>query len=235
MAATYFGLDMAWSDTRGSGVCALDASGIVVDERHLATDGEIEEWIAGLATDRAVVAADIPLVVPNETGSRPCDRAVAAAYGSRRAGPHPANRALFETRFGRVRGEALRKRLEGLGFGTPFDRGRRTLFEVYPHPGLVEVFDLAERLRYKKGTVAERRRGLKRLRALLDRLAEATPPLTGPAVAIPNAATGRDLKAIEDRLDARFCAWAALLWAVAPSRLRVFGDATSGHILVPLG
>lgn len=225
---------MAWSDGRPSGVCALDGFGTVVDERWLVTDGEIVEWIAGLATERAVVAADIPLVVPNQTGSRVCDRAVASGYGGRGAGPHPANRQLFESRFGRVRGEDLLRRLGSLGFGLPGSGSGRTVLEAYPHPGLVEVFGLPDRLAYKKGSVSQRRRGLRRLRTLLDGLTDARPPLIGPHIVIAHNASGRELKAIEDRLDARFCAWTAAIWDDDRRRVRIFGDAYGAHIAVAL-
>lgn len=228
--ARFFGLDLAWSDHRSSGVCALDADGRVTDERMLETDDEIVDWVAFHARGSAVIGADIPLLVPNETGSRPCDRAVASAYGARGAGPHPANRSLFIERFGRVRGEDLARRFATLGFGGPFEHGDRVLIEVYPHPGIVEAFGLPARLAYKKGSIAARRSGLLELRAHLDTLATARPALSGPRVEIPTGATGRQLKSIEDRLDARFCAWTAASWDHGCAAL--FGEAGSGHIVV---
>lgn len=46
----------------------------------------------------------------------------------------------------------------------------------------------------------------------------------------------RQLKAIEDLLDARICAWVAAVWTRhGNAGVRVFGDASSGHIAVPIG
>jgi predicted RNase H-like nuclease len=167
---------------------------------------------------------------------RPADRAVMRAYGGRGAGPHPTNRRLLEKRDGRIRGEHLAAELAGLGFGDPWGRTARTLLEVYPHPGLIEVFGLPRRLAYKKGTVEQRRRGLTRLIELLALLGDADPPLIEAPLPSPADLRGRALKALEDRLDARFCAWTALLWArYGPDRVGLFGDAATGHIAVALG
>lgn len=232
-AGVFFGLDLAWADHNYSGVAALDANGNLVDERRLLTDADILDWIdALLVPGPAVVAADIPLQVPNQEGARPCDRSLTSRYGARGAGPHPANRSLFMRRFGRIRGEDLAAELTARGFADPWRGSHRTVLEVYPHPGLIEVFGLGERLRYKRGRVDQRRRGLRRLRALLRQLEDADPPLRAPHQPIPTTATGAQLKAVEDALDARFCAWAALLWHLHPTRIAVYGDADSGHIAV---
>lgn len=231
MTAPFLGLDLAWSDHHPTGACALDAQGRVIDDRLLGDDDSVVAWVARTAAPDAVVAADIPLHVPNSTGSRPCDRALASVYGGRRAGPHPANRSLFLHRYGRIRGEDLSDRLRGLGFAGPWDGSPRVLFETYPHPGLVEVFGLPERLAYKKGALEGRRRGLRTLRSLLRRLEHADPPLRGPLPSVPRAGTGRSLKAVEDRLDAHFCAWSAAVWSrYGEGRVRLFGDRDGGHI-----
>mgnify|MGYP001822865729 CR=1 FL=1 len=228
----HFGLDLAWADHNPSGVCVLDAGGTVLEERLLDSDDAIVAWIDAWLDGPAVIAADIPLAVPNESGARACDRAIASDYGGRRAGPHPANRTIFRSRYGRIRGEDLAARLGERGFGDPWSGSDRILMEVYPHPGIVEVFDLPERLLYKKGPLWQRRRGLARLRALLGSLETARPPLRGPHHVIPRTATGRELKRIEDLLDARFCAWTAAAWARGGCRM--YGSPGAGHIAVPL-
>ena len=48
--------------------------------------------------------------------------------------------------------------------------------------------------------------------------------------------TGPELKAIEELLDSRICAWVAAVWnRYRNTRVRVSGDAASGHIAVPIG
>jgi predicted RNase H-like nuclease len=216
----------------------LDTDGRIVDERMLGSDEEITSWISQWLEGPAVVAIDAPLHVPNETGRRSGENEVGRVYGSRKAGPHSSNRTRLLALHGTIRGEVLAARLGSLGFADPWAGRDRTLLEVYPHPAIIEAFGLSERLIYKakRGVgVAGRRAGLRRLAGLIEQLATADPPLQGPAVAIGDHVRGRALKAIEDQLDARMCAWIAAVWAHRPDRMRLFGDSLSGHIAIPVG
>ncbi len=237
--ARCFGIDLAWSDGNPSGVCALDAEGWIVDERELGSDDEIVHWLVERLDGPAVVAVDAPLLVPNSTGRRQSEADVARVYSGRKAGPHPSNRTLFLSRYGRIRGQELAARFAALDFADPWSGGPRTLLEVYPHPTLIEAFGLPERLLYKakRGVSVDGRRiGLRNLARLLDGLAGADPPLRGPAVDVPDSARGRGLKSIEDRLDARLCAWIAAVWdRYGEERVRLFGSAAEGHVAIPFG
>lgn len=237
-SARFFGIDLAWSTRNLTGVCAIDQQGAMVDERLLQTDAEILQWIAERLKGPAVVAVDAPLVVPNVSGRRPCEAQVAKAYAAKKAGPHPANRNLLADAGGTIRGERLATALGDLGFTDPWSASDRTVLEVYPHPTLIEVFHLPERLAYKAKPglgVADRRQGLRRLSSLLAQLQDAEPPLVAPRVRVSDRNRGAALKAIEDRLDARICAWVASLWAHDQTRIRLFGDRVTGHIAVGLG
>ncbi|MDJ0955172.1 MAG: DUF429 domain-containing protein [Acidimicrobiia bacterium] len=234
----YLGLDLAWSAQNLTGACALDGGGRIVDERMLGGDDEIIDWIDNLIEGPAVVAIDAPLHVPNETGRRPCESELHRVYGSRKAGPHSSNRTRLLGTHRAIRGEELATRLGDMGFGDPWSAGDRTLLEVYPHPAIIEVFGLDERLIYKSKrgvTVDDRRHGLRTLSDLLDSLSAADPPLIGASVAVPDDARGAALKQIEDRLDARLCAWVASVWGHHRGRVRLFGDSATGHIAVPIG
>ena len=233
--AAAIGIDLAWSDRNLSGCVAVDSKGRVVDERLLAADDDIVEWVAALADEHATVAIDAPLLVANETGRRPCENEVARVYGSRHAAPHSSNRRRLIGSHGRIRGEDLAARLGELGFGDPWSDSQRVVLEVYPHPAIVEVFGLDRRLKYKKGNVAERRAGLRTLEGLIAELASAMPSLHAPRLDITESTGGASLKGIEDLLDARICAWIARLWQHDPERVTIYGDSTYGHIAVPSG
>jgi len=237
-SASLLGLDLAWSTRNPTGACALDSAGRVVDERMLESDDEIIDWVARHLAERAVVAIDAPLQVPNETGRRPCENELHREYGSRRAGPHASNRSRLVATHGAIRGEDLAARLADLDFGGPWAGRDRTVLEVYPHPAIIETFELPERLVYKakRGVSVDRRRqGLRKLARLVDSLATASPPFVAPTISIGEDVKGAALKLIEDRLDARLCAWIAAVWNAAPERMRLFGDAATGHIAVPIG
>ena len=130
------------------------------------------------------MAVDAPLRVPNETGSRACDRALSAEWRQFHAGAYPANRRLL-ARNGIVRGEALAAALtERFQFNETNVVPRRTkarlVCEVYPHPALVSLFGLGRILKYKRGrgrSYEERWPEFERYRSLLRGLRKANPPL----------------------------------------------------------
>lgn len=243
----FCGLDLAWSARNTSGGVILELAGDVarpvVWRDDLGLDQEILGFLLeGVGSGPALVAIDAPLVVRNETGTRPCDLALSHAYRKAEAGALPANRR----RLGPVvRGEELVKTLTGEGFVfSPAVQRRkpvRQVIEVYPHPAAVELFGLKKTLKYKaKGgrSLEARRRELLRYRDLLASLREREPPLKAEALLcqleIPRL-RGAELKRTEDLLDALFCAYIALhIWWHGPEGYRTFGSENSGFVLVPI-
>ena len=91
------------------------------------------------------------------------------------------------------------------------------VIETYPHPGHIEMFGLLSILKYKKGTIDEKRAGLARYMALLERLQDRAPTLQVQTVPLLDTDVaglrGAAVKQQEDLLDALFCAYTALhLW-----------------------
>lgn len=187
------------------------------------------------------MAVDAPLVVPNETGWRPCERLLAQAFRRFEAAPYPANRRRFG---GKVRGEELVQKFEGGGFvHSPFVEARkevRQVVEVYPHPAAVNLFGLERTLKYKARcgrSLDFRKEELFRFVVLLRELEGASPPLHAPEIlsAPLFRLRGRAHKAAEDLLDALFCACIALYcWFWGPDGYEIFGSATEGYVLVPV-
>ncbi|MBN1658597.1 MAG: HAD-IIIA family hydrolase [Anaerolineae bacterium] len=249
----FVGLDLAWSPRNPSGFALLDQDGQILEvSGKLGSDDEI---VAALAhalpgDDPGLVAIDAPLAVPNEVGARPCDREVASVFGRFEAGPHPANRRVL-ARYGGLRGEDIRRRLERLGFhhnpylvkGFP---GRQVI-EVFPHPAMVSLFGLDRTLKYKPRQGRDmtiRRAELGRLIDYLGALQAADPPLhlRDDLLALDlERRKGRGLKEAEDMLDAIVCAYSALhAWWHGPRGYAVYGegavsaDPEAGHIVVPM-
>ncbi len=169
-----------------------------------------------------VIALDIPIGPQLITERRAADRMVTRAYIRRKAGTHsptaerpgPISRKLFE-------------QLSACAFkwlhanASPFDRQNSHIFiEAYPHPAIIELLDLNERLKYKVSKLqkywpaleSEQRwmavtQNLARLRSALDKR------LAGVAKWLPSAKSlNRNkpvsrLKGYEDALDAIVCAW----------------------------
>lgn len=239
MKVRAFGLDLAWKDRNATGAVVVDEGGRVLSERLLLSDDDIVTWVLDHVVGDATtaIAIDGPLIVPNPTGRRSCESELSAEYAARKAATHSSNRTLFSRWYGRVRGEDLVERFAAHGF--ELLARQAGIIEVYPHPALIELFGLAERHRYKAKRgfrVADRRIGLQELDTMLASLGSADPPLLAPPLVIDNSVRGRALKDAEDLLDARLCAWLALLWVEkGPDGFTIYGDRESGHIAVPRG
>ncbi|MBC7169787.1 DUF429 domain-containing protein [Candidatus Bipolaricaulota bacterium] len=243
----FIGLDLAWSRRRTTGGAILawdgNAARLVAWDPALGDDGSILAFtLRGAGEDGALVAIDAPLVVPNERGTRPCDRALSRAYRRQEAAAYPANRARLGPA---VRGEVLAARLQDHGFtASPLVHRQgevRQVVEVYPHPATVELFGLEKTLKYKARpgrTLASRWAELLRLRELLGALADREPALDAePLLATldPAGLRGQALKAVEDLLDALVCAYIAVhLWYWGEAGCRRFGDLDTGYVLVPI-
>lgn len=165
---------------------------------------------------------------------RVADRLAHSFYGKYHAGAYPASRAR---RFWK-RTTRLSSSLAKLGFGhgdewAPKSIGRFQI-EVHPHAAAVQLFLLDRIVKYKKGRLEERAAELKRLRGLLlERLPALVPRL--PITELPEIpASGRELKAVEDQLDALLAAYiAAHWWYWGRERNEVLGNSRLGYIIVP--
>jgi len=220
-----------------SGVAALDWDGRslhLAGLNRLTAPEDVLGWVAEQATEDTGIGIDAPIVIPNATGMRIADRLTHLSFGKYHAGAYPASRARdFWMRTTRL-SSALAK--SGFRHGdelTPKSAGRFQI-EVHPHAASVQLFALDRIVKYKRGTLAERSNGLRRLRGLLlDRLPALVPPLVLTTLPeIPDQ--GRELKAVEDQLDALLAAYiAAHWWYWGRERNDVLGNSRHGYIVVP--
>jgi predicted RNase H-like nuclease len=244
----FIGVDLAWAvDRKHTGVAVMEGDHRGVQLTALSTElrslRNVVEFVCSRAGDDAVVAVDASLIVKNEVGQRPCESAIGRAFGRFGASCHSSNRGRphFDS------GERIVRQLAAAGFahGLPLEatkrRTGRWLFEVYPHPALVRLFNLDRILRYKKGTVHEKRKGLAALRDHLRELLSER-ELLKPSNCLENLLStdlvslkGGALKCYEDLLDAVLCAYLAWhIWCWGQDRNEVFGDLETGYIVVPL-
>lgn len=238
---TFCGLDLAWSQRNASGIAVVDGAGRLLASAVVTTDDEIAGWLAPHLDHVQVVAVDAPLVVPNETGRRPVEAELSAAYQSAYAGALPSNRGnpLFDP----PRGARLADRFGWrIGTARPVADGESppSCIEVYPHPAMVGLFGLDRVIPYKargKRSVEDRRIALG---VLMTHLEAIEPLALGTharwlSLRRVQAATVRpvDLKRLEDELDGIFCAHLAWLWGTGSTALRVWGDEETGFIVAP--
>jgi len=239
----FLGIDLGWS-SGASGVCCLEWTGDhtlkLLDLQCLLALADILAWVDSWAPvgEPAMVAVDAPTVIPNPTGMRGCDRLCHQYFGRYHAGCYPANlRRPFAPRTVGF-GQSLEKR--GFCHATaiaPQQPGRYQI-ESFPHAAMVQLFQLDRILKYKKGTLAQRRSELIRLRDLIcDRLPRLEPALDlqPGTVALPDIPqTGNAQKQVEDQLDSLICAYiGAHWWYWGSARNQVLGDRHQGYIVVP--
>ncbi|MGH8103192.1 MAG: DUF429 domain-containing protein, partial [bacterium] len=215
-------MDLAWGsplsspdNLNHSGLAYLQFDGRkaeLLDFAYRRSDESIIAWLAGYTRHYGIVAVDAPLIAPNDKGTtRPGDRDLAKDFSKFHAAVYPADREKC------ARSTAFALKLNAIGFDldphiTPKTL-TKTAIEVYPHAAQVVLFNLKRILKYKKGPVDDRRKGLAELQEhLLADLEEATPPLirSRNLVALclksPYDLSGDQLKALEDILDAVVCA-----------------------------
>jgi predicted RNase H-like nuclease len=221
----FLGVDLAWQNAP-SGVALLELSGARLYLRHLDRLGrrcEILPWLEGrIGGADCYIGIDAPVLVPNQRGMREADRLTHRLYGRQNAGAYPIHLGLpFVPQI-----LAFVEELEAAGFQTelpiaPRERGRR-VFEVFPHASSVRLFQLSKILPYKKGPIASRIVALTQFRSLLgEKLAEREPKFQSKRLPeIPMG--GKELKAVEDQLDALLCAYSAahfFYWGLAKNNI----------------
>lgn len=117
----------------------------------------------------------------------------------------------------------------------------RWMFEVYPHPAQIILFDLPTIIGYKKPNVVKKREGLSTFRRLIwEQLSSATPPLFRNNLLRElvnkdlELLRGQSLKRYEDAIDAVFCSYLALYyWSWGGEKNEMIGDLYTGYIINP--
>ena len=240
----YVGIDLAWGTRARTGLAILDDAGRLVASTSVRTDDEIVEFLGDAAKGPGlVVAIDAPLIVPNETGQRPCEREVNAHFHRFHAGAYPSNRGMkpFNPT---PRGATLAQRC-GWAMDPAIAAGsmRAIAIEVYPHPAMVSLFGLTQVLKYKRGrgrSVAGRRAELLRAMAGMDEAFGSLMDLARSErwsylrAQVDGATRPVDLNRVEDEIDAVLCAYLAWMWANRRAELTVHGDALAGFIVTPV-
>jgi predicted RNase H-like nuclease len=234
----FVGLDLAWGRVNPTGIAVLDPRGCLQYIDASITDDDILTALAPYVAGRCLVAIDAPLVVNNPTGRRLAETTLNADFQRFDAGAHPANAgmAVFS---GTPRGASLAETL-GLDID-PHSTAPRRAIEVYPHPATVALFRLGRTLKYKRGSLSDRRAALLKLVHLIEGLAESPQPMhvtandnwTRLRETVQRARRPIDLDRAEDPIDAVLCAYIALYATRRPDDITIYGDLTNGYVVTP--
>jgi predicted RNase H-like nuclease len=234
----FVGIDLAWRG--GKNTSAVTIAKLEDNELHVVkVIPSIAKWTDVLRLlneldDVRGIAIDAPLIVKNTSGQRSCERELNKEYSGRHAGAYPANLSLFPDADAGKLSEELTK----LGY-VHCNRGGKFQIEVYPHPAIIEIFDLSARHQYKKGRVEERRDGQVKLSKMIKDLAHSSvlPMHLSKSLNITldeigiKSLRGRGLKQNEDAMDSIICAYIAGLYYKGLTR--TFGNEDDGYIVVP--
>jgi predicted RNase H-like nuclease len=234
------GIDLSWTGRRPSGLALIDGTGPgAMCHSWTATlgPGEAADWLDSLGPN-VVACVDAPL---RTSEGRRAEAALAQALGMLGVTAYGVDPGFLERR-GLRAGPTLGSLLATAGWSFEPPRGAieggRYAFETFPRALTLTLLGLARPPDYKRGRLAERTVALQQYWAGLDGACERAgiaidvpAPTPGPDGA---CASGRELKGIEDRLDAVACALAAL--NIARGGLEsgdCFGSAAEGLIVVP--
>ncbi len=235
MKVLLIGIDLAWGEKKHDGICFLEwdgKRGAVAGFAYPQGDRELLVTIRKkMGSQRSVfVTVDAPIVCPNRTGTRPVDRLTHRMFHREHAACHPANltQCPRPPRIARL----LQK--EGFRVGWQPAAGKKTVAEVYPHPAMVRMFGIPKIVKYKKGSVVERRKEFRRLQNLLRRCLQKKFPRLAIDPEARSLLGQRWSKPVEDQTDALFCALIGLWhWMHQGQQSEVIGDLQTGFILLP--
>jgi predicted RNase H-like nuclease len=235
------GIDLAWKSDRNPSVAAFgDLEGSILTLNRIETNLrglDIMKSLFEEEKDVVGVAIDGPLIIPNMTGQRACERELTRDYIRFGVGCHSTNLHLYPE----AGSTELSAYLEDKGF-KHLGRVRDGKFQIecYPHPSLIEIFGLSERLRYKKGTLLQKKEGQVKLTQYLQELRKSrfVSLFMQPRLSryFDNAYIGElhgmSLKQNEDILDAIVCLYVSAMYA-RQLPYRVYGLQREGYIYVP--
>lgn len=232
---TFIGVDLGWyGKPSGLASIGLTDGGLYLQRvTRLEHPNEILDWIESQAgSGNSVVAVDAPLVIRNDISIRPAEQELNRDFRRFHAGCHAANlgRPFAATVL------SFSRCLSALGFLHGADmmaKGTgRFQIEVHPHAAAVNLFDLPQIVKYKRGRRDQRASELRRLRKLMiSRLPFMDPRLQLRLPPVPQVGS---LKCVEDQMDAVLCAYvAAHWWFWGNQRNHRYGTKDEGYIVVP--
>lgn len=234
-ATVILGVDLAWGHRQPDAVARIEVrEGEASFTRWEYLSGAralldlVAEERAHEQVERVILAIDAPTLCINEGGSRPVDKECTARYRKFEAGCHPVNLSLVE----RPLRLAAQLKEEGMELSCDLESDRDLAMEVYPHPAMINWFELDRTIKYKRGRVEDKRREFARYQRLFaEFLGEEFPSLHLPDDLVKEAWTKRR----EDLLDAHLCALIGFWhWKFGGRRSQILGDSVTGQMLIPV-
>ena len=234
------GIDLAWeSDKNTTAVAIGDLEGTSLRISRIEVVHSLEKLKALIQEeDRLIgIAIDAPLIIKNDIGQRKCETSLSSHYSRYKVSCHSSNLHRYPN--------AASVRLSGYLKEQGYEHLQNVsegLFQIecYPHPAIVEIFGLKERLKYKKGNVSLKKQGQIKLSKYILSLRESRVAsllidkkwqnhITAQHIKFLAGAT---LKTNEDILDSIICLYICALFTISVPH-QIYGSRECGYIYVP--
>ncbi len=239
MKMKFIGIDLAWTYKNETGICILDENGAVEYlDSQVYTNEDILKIVNIYRMEDLTIAIDAPLVVKNEGGSRGAEgEMMRAKINGHRLRAFNSNRNYFTKVFGGIRGETLMHMIqEGIpDIRIGLNRTGSSLVETFPTGIVAGLFPEIVPVKYKHKPKAAFRDTVSEMKRLLDRFAllESGEELVSN-LEFSSGATRKELKHLEDKVDAFLCAFGMYTIHKGIAEERTFGTIENGFITIPV-
>lgn len=232
----FIGIDLAWTTKNETGICVLDDGGNILHlSAEVYSNDEIIEIIQEFYQHPTFVAIDAPIVVPNETGSRPAESALARdLIHNHRIRAFHCSRSYLTKHYGSIRAEVIALKLtDDKNFKIGYFQGEDCVVETLPTGIIAGLFPEHAPFKYKiKKGVSTQFAGEELIR--LASLFEENGLLNELAINSQLKYSKNLHKHLEDQIDAFLCAYMGYRLQYKGTKVLIYGDYSNGFILLPL-
>lgn len=232
----FIGIDLAWTTKNETGICVLDENAKIL---HLSAAVYSNEDIINIIKEfyqhPTFVAIDAPVVVPNETGSRPAESELARhLIHNHRIRAFHCSRSYLNKHYGGIRAEEISNDLiNELNFKIGYHTDKDCVIETLPTGIIAGLLPEHAPFSYKlkKGITTQIAHDeLQRLSSLFPET-----ELQNYILFKETLKYSRNIhKHLEDQIDAFLCAYMGYTLQYIGAEPLIFGDYEKGFIILPI-
>lgn len=231
----FIGIDLAWTTKNETGLCVMDETGTILHlSAEVYSNTDIINIIKNYYQHPTIVAIDAPIVVPNETGSRPAESALARyLINGHRIRAFHCSRTYLIKHYGSIRAEEISDTLtKEHGFKIGHHPNENSIVETLPTGIIASLLPSAAPFRYKLKRGVTINTAQEELKRVMDSFS--TYNLAGHIKINTSQKYTRGYhKHLEDQVDAFLCAYMARAITQSDKEPLIFGDYINGFIMIP--
>lgn len=240
----FIGVDLAWTYKNETGICVIDSSGEVLYlDSKVFSDEDIVNKIKEYSYEALCVAIDAPLIVKNETGSRPAEgEFMKDKLNGHHLSVFAVSRAYLSRTYGSIRGESLMnliiEAMPEFLVGPYINTEKSIILETFPSGLCAGLFPKIYPVKYKIKSKIPYEESKSQLNRLLDRISyleNSEKYISGITKKLDIQTldiTKKKYKHLEDKIDAFLCACGTYLLSRDIASQRVYGCSEKGFISI---